>query len=88
MCRGREIGMQQTIRIDIRIDEDETNTLVYAELNLRGDHFEATGRAKRNPHDRPIPVVGEELATARALGNLALQVMEAAQDKIERFLEQ
>jgi hypothetical protein len=80
--------MQQTIRVDIRIDEDQTNTLVYAELNLRGDHFEATGRAKRNPHDRPIPVVGEELATARALGDLALQVMEAAQDKIERFLEQ
>lgn len=80
--------MQQSIHVDVRIDEDETNTLVYAELNLRGDHFEATGRAKRNPHDRPIPVVGEELATARALGNLALQVMEAAQDKIERFLEE
>jgi len=80
--------MQQTIHVDIRIDEDETNTLVYAELNLRGDHFEAVGRAKRNPHDRPIPLVGEELATARALGNLALQVMESAQDKIERFLEQ
>ena len=79
--------MEQTIHVDIRIDEDETNTLVFAELNLRGDHFESVGRARRNPEDRPMPVVGEELATARALGNLALQVMEAAQDKIERFLE-
>ncbi|NIR36141.1 MAG: DUF1876 domain-containing protein, partial [Actinobacteria bacterium] len=66
---------------------DETNTLVFAELDLRGDHFEATGRARRNPIDRPMPVVGEELATARALGALALEVMEAAQTKIERFLE-
>ena len=79
--------MEQTIHVDIRIDEDDTNTLVFAELNLRGDHFESVGRARRNPEDRPMPVVGEELATARALGNLALQVMEAAQDKIERFLE-
>jgi hypothetical protein len=79
--------MQQTIHIDVRIDEDESNTLVFAELDLRGDHFEALGRARRNPHDKPMPVVGEELATARALGNLALQVMEAAQTKIERFLD-
>ena len=78
--------MQQTIAIDISIDEDERDTLVHALLNLSGDHFEATGRARRNPHDKPMPVVGEELATARALSSLALQVMEAAQHKIERFL--
>lgn len=79
--------MHQDLTIDLRIDEDETNTLVFAELDLRGDHFEATGRARRNPIDRPMPVVGEELAAARALGALALEVMEAAQTKIERFLE-
>ena len=78
--------MQQTVHVDVRIDEDATNTLVFVELDLRGDHFEAVGRAKRNPHDKPMPVVGEELAAARALGNLALQVMEAAHTKIERFL--
>ena len=78
--------MQQTIAIDISIDEDESDTLVHAVLNLSGDHFEATGRARRNPHDKPMPVVGEELATARALSSLALQVMESAQHKIERFL--
>ena len=78
--------MQQTITIDVRIDEDESDTLVHAFLNLSGDHFEATGRARRNPHDKPMPVVGEELATARALSSLALQVMEAAHHKIERFL--
>ena len=79
--------MHTDVTIGLRIDEDDTNTLVFAEVNLRGDHFEALGRAKRNPADRPLPVVGEELATARALGALALEVMEAAQAKIERFLE-
>ena len=79
--------MHTDLTIDLRIDEDETNTLVFAELDLRGDHLEATGRARRNPIDRPMPVVGEELAVARALGALALEVMEAAQTKIERFLE-
>ena len=78
--------MQQTIAIDISIDEDESDTRVHALLTLGSDHFEATGRARRNPHDKPMPVVGEELATARALSSLALQVMEAAQHKIERFL--
>jgi hypothetical protein len=79
--------MHTDLTMDLRIDEDETNTLVFIELDLRGDHFEATGRARRNPIDRPMPVVGEELAVARALGALALEVMEAAQNKIERFLE-
>jgi len=79
--------MHQELTIDLRIDEDDTNTLVFAEMNMRGDHFEAVGRARRNAADRPMPVVGEELATARALGDLALQVMEAAQVKIEQFLE-
>jgi hypothetical protein len=52
-------AMQQTITIDVRIEEDETDTVVHAVLNLSGDHFEATGRARRNPHDKPMPVVGE-----------------------------
>jgi len=78
--------MQQELDIHVHIDEDEDQTLAFLELNLRGEHFEATGRAKRNPHDRPMPVIGEELAVARALGGLTAQMMEAAQSKIEQFL--
>lgn len=78
--------MQQELDIHVHIDEDTDQTLAFLELNLRGEHFESTGRAKRNPHDRPMPVVGEELAVARALSGLTNQVMEAAQVKIEQFL--
>jgi hypothetical protein len=55
-------------------------------LNLRGDHFESVGKARRNPIDPPLPVIGEELAIARALQDLTGQVMRAAQDKIADFL--
>ena len=78
--------MQQELDIHVHIDEDTDTTLAFLELNLRGEHFEATGRARRNPQDRPMPVVGEELAIARALSGLTNQVMEAAQTKIEQFL--
>ena len=60
--------------------------MAHAVLNLRGDHFESVGRARRNPTDPPLPVIGEELAIARALQDLTGQVIRAAQDKIADFL--
>lgn len=78
--------MQKEITIAVRIDEDDTNTLAFAELDLRGDHFESIGRARRSPDDRPMPIVGEELATARALTELSCKVMDSAHVKIEQFL--
>lgn len=78
--------MEKDITLDLHISEDDSNTLAFATLDLRGDHFEAMGRARRNPADPPMPVIGEELAIARALQQLTSQVMEAAQEKVESFL--
>jgi len=75
--------MHKHISIEIGIDEDDTTTLVHAVLDLRGDHFDATGRAKRNPADPSIPLIGEELALARALGSLEEQIIDAAYEKID-----
>jgi len=75
--------MHKHITIEIGIDEDETTTLVHAVLDLRGDHFDATGRAKRNPIDPSVPVIGEELALARALSSLEDQIIDAAYEKID-----
>ena len=75
--------MHKHITIEIGIDEDDTTTLVHAMLNMRGDHFNATGRAKRNPADASIPVIGEELALARALGSLEEQIIDAAYERID-----
>jgi len=79
--------VEKELSLELHIAEDDTETVAHAVLNLRGDHFEAMGRARRKPVDPPMPVIGEELAIARSLQDLALQVMEAAQDRIERFLE-
>lgn len=77
---------EKDITLSIHIEEDDTNTTATAVLDLRGDHFEASGRARRNPTDPVKPVIGEELAIARALRKLESQITEAAEDKIERFL--
>ncbi|MDH3499500.1 MAG: DUF1876 domain-containing protein [Acidimicrobiia bacterium] len=78
--------MEKDVGLNLHLSEDERETVVFATLDLRGDHFEALGKARRNPDDPPMPVVGEELAIARALHDLTGQVMNAAQSKIEAFL--
>ncbi len=72
--------------LSIHLVEDDTETVAVAELDLRGDHFEAKGRARRNPIDPVKPLIGEELAIARALRKLEEKITEAAQDKIDQFL--
>ena len=78
--------MEKEISLSINLVEDETDTVATAVLDLRGDHFEAKGKARRNPVDPSKPVIGEELAIARALRRLEDQITESAEDKIERFL--
>jgi hypothetical protein len=77
---------ERDVTLGIHLAEDETTTVATAVLDLRGDHFEASGRAKRNPVDPVRPLIGEELAIARALRSLESQITDAAEDKIERFL--
>jgi hypothetical protein len=77
---------EKEVILSIHMTEDEVDTVAVADLDLRGEHFEATGRARRNPADPQRPIIGEELAIARALAGLQQDVMAAAQDKIDRFL--
>ena len=72
----------------LRLDLEETldETVAVAHLGLWGDQFEAQGTARRHPDDPSIPVIGEELAIARALSALSAQMMEVAQDKIATHL--
>lgn len=78
--------MEKDVTLNLHLSEDDIETIAHAVLNLRGDHFESIGKARRNPVDPPMPVIGEELAIARSLQTLTSQIMEAAQDKVEAFL--
>jgi hypothetical protein len=77
---------EKDINLSIHLVEDATETVATAVLDLRGDHFEASGRARRNPIDPSKPVIGEELAIARALRKLEDQIREAAEEKIDEYL--
>jgi hypothetical protein len=77
--------VERDVTLSIHLAEDDTMTIATAILDLRGEHFEAIGRAKRNPDDPLRPVIGEELAVARALDDLEDLLMDAAWDKIAAF---
>jgi hypothetical protein len=74
--------MIETSEIEITFEEDGDHTEARATIALRGATFTGWGRARRNPADPAVPMVGEELAAARALSELAHKLMEAAAEAI------
>jgi Domain of unknown function (DUF1876) len=74
--------MIETSEIEITFSEDERHTEARASLTIRGTTFVSAGRARRNPADPNMPMVGEELAAARALSDLAHQLVDAVTETI------
>ena len=74
--------MKETSEIEISFEEDSTHTEARASIVLRGATFTGWGRARRNPIDTNVPMIGEELATARALSDLAHKLVDAAAEAI------
>jgi hypothetical protein len=79
-----------SVQIELRGDERET--LAEARL-VTGEAVDledeagvlcGVGRARRNPRDESVPQIGEELAAARALSDLAHRLLDAAAHDIER----
>ena len=75
-------------RVDIYIDEHTDDRRTRAEARLH--HPDATGLigegvARRNPHDTEVPEIGDELAVARALSDLAHRLLDAAASDIEQI---
>lgn len=54
----------------VHIDSSRTYTTVV----MVGDRYGALGTAKRNPRDRHDPQIGVDVATARALRDMADQI--------------
>ena len=48
-----------------------------------GQELRGHGQSRRNPVDRPIARIGEEVAGARAMSNLAHELLEYAAGEIE-----
>jgi Domain of unknown function (DUF1876) len=76
------MAMRETSEIEITFEEDGDHTDARASVVLRGATFTGWGRARRNPNDTNVPMIGEELATARALYELGHKLVEAAAEGI------
>lgn len=74
-------------RVDISIDEHAEDRRTHAEARLHNPDatgLTGVGFARRNSHDIDVPEIGDELAAARALSDLAHRLLEAAAGDIEQ----
>lgn len=78
-------GVPQNWNLSFEIEEDEDHCDVVVHLDMAGRSLSGRGRSRRNPTDPSVPRVGEELATARALHDLANHLTEDAWSMIESF---
>jgi len=72
-------------RMHVWFDEDETHTEARVTIHLRDYELTGFGRANRRPRDPNMPAVGEELAAARAMSDLAHQLLDLATYQLEKL---
>ncbi len=75
-----------TVRVEVIVTEDSDHCEAMAHARIRDREFSGWGRARRHPADPEMPVVGEELAIARALSDVSHQLVVAAADSLESAL--
>ena len=76
-----------TWSVEIQLFEDDEDTsakavLVTGEGPNRHRSLTGTGRSRKNPSDVEVPEIGEEVAAARALRDLAARLLGAASEDI------
>jgi hypothetical protein len=70
--------------VDIYLDEADGETHAEARLTTRTtEGLRGRGKARCNPADWDVPEIGAELATARALSDLAHRLLDTAAADIE-----
>jgi hypothetical protein len=77
--------MMRRWMVEVFIGEDDGRTYAEARLDTGvGDGLVGVGRARLNPTDRDIPEIGDELAVARALSDLARRLLASTAGDIEQ----
>ena len=71
--------------VTVTFREDDETTRADAVLDGSGFELEGWGRARHNPTDPDVPMIGREVAASRALGDLAHHLLERAALGIERW---
>lgn len=74
----------KTWMVQVHLDEQGDDTFADAVLTGEGkDEMHGRGTSRRNPEDEASPQIGDELAAARALSDLAHELLSAAASDIE-----
>jgi hypothetical protein len=71
--------------VEVVFTEDADRTRADTVLDVGDLRIHGWGRARRRPGDPDVPAIGEELAAARALADLAHQLLQHAADSIGAF---
>lgn len=72
-------------KLTIESHEDDDSCEMVVHLDAGDRSLSGVGRARRNPADPSVPQIGEELATARALHDLASHLTDDARVMIESY---
>jgi hypothetical protein len=65
---------EKRFTVNLDVVEEGHVTSATARLVIEGEELAATGKAQRNPDDPDRPMIGDELAVARALLVLAREL--------------
>jgi len=76
------MNQTRTLTLNIHLVEKESETT--ADVMLTTDNGVVTGHgmARRNPRDSDVPEIGDEIACARALSELAHKLLDVAAGEI------
>lgn len=83
--------MDATKQWSVTVDIDEEENTTMAEATVRtptGREVTGTGKADRNPLDPNVPAIGDELAVARALRDLAERLLHTTEKDISSITGQ
>jgi len=75
------VGKDWTVKITI--DEHQGRTRAEARLRWRDQESVGVGQSRLDPTDRDVAEIGDELAVARALSDLARRLMAVTAQDIE-----
>lgn len=73
----------RTWTVEVFLTEDDDRTRADAIIETPAFRLHTWGRSRRNPTDPDVPLIGEEIAAARALSDLAHQLLDRAATLIE-----
>jgi hypothetical protein len=77
------MGDTKVFTVEIEVTEEPEHTEARARLELGDGSRGGWGRARRNPSDPDRPRLGDELAMARALSDLAHHLLDEVATQIE-----